>query len=129
MAHGNGVDGSELLLAAALAGGATQEQAAERTGMSPRTIRRRLAKPEFAAMVERMRIQTAEEVFEILRESAVEAVRTLVELTKPPAPDQVRLGAAKALLDQHQRFAGAVDVERRLRALEAADDAIDIRAT
>jgi hypothetical protein len=41
----------------------------------------------------------------------------------------VRLGAAKALLDQQLRFAGAVDVERRLRALEAADDAIDIRAT
>jgi hypothetical protein len=129
MGRTRALDGSELLLAAALAGGATQVQAAERTGMSTRTIRRHLAKPEFVAMVERMRIQTAEEVLEILRESAVGAVQTLVELTRPPTPDQVRLGAAKALLDQQLRFAGAVDVERRLRALEAADDAIDIRAT
>jgi hypothetical protein len=118
--------GSELLMAAALAGGNTQAQAAERTGVSPRTIRRRLANPEFAALVERLRVQTAEDVLQMLSEAVVGAVRTLVELTGPSMPPAVRLGAAKALLDQYPRYSAAVDVDRRLRALEGADDAIDL---
>jgi hypothetical protein len=123
----NGKDGSELLLAAALAGGATQAQAAERTGVSARTVRRRLADPSFAALVSRLQVQTAEDVLERLSESAVGAVETLVELTKPPAPAPVRLAAAKAILEQHQRYTAVVDVDRRLRTLESADDVIDIR--
>jgi len=122
----NQAGGSELLLASALAAGATQVEAAERTGVSARTVRRRLAEPEFAALVERLRVQKAEDVLEMLGDSVVRAVETLVELTGPSAPAPVRLAAARTLLEQYSRFSASVDVDRRLRVLEMADDAIDL---
>ena len=89
-------------------------------------MRRRLADPAFAALVEQLGVQTAEDVLQMLAESVAGAVETLVELMRSSAPPTVRLGAAKTILDQHSRFAASVDIERRLRALEAADDAIDL---
>jgi len=116
----------DVLLAGALAGGATQVDAAARVGVSPRTVRRRLEDPEFVSQVERLRAQAAEKVLQALSDAIVGAVATLAELSQPPAPPPVRLAASRALLDQHLRYSQAVDLERRLRALEARDDAIDV---
>jgi hypothetical protein len=52
-----------------------------------------------------------------------EAVQTLLELQRPPAPAAVRLAAARAVLEIGLKLGAAAELEERIAALEQRLDA------
>ena len=118
--EGRPLPAQDQLLAAALAGGATQKEAGERVGTSPRTIRRRLADPEFAAMVQRLSGEAVRDAYDRLRASIGSAFDTVVELTGAEHPDSIRLAASKTIISEFPRYFDIIETEHRLRLLESA---------
>jgi hypothetical protein len=91
--------GADSMLLAALAAGATAEEAAETAHVSARTVRRRLSDPEFARRVDHARAAMLDSALGRLSAGASSAVDTLADLQAPDRPPSVRLGAAKAMLE------------------------------
>jgi hypothetical protein len=107
------------ILIEALADGASYSAAAALAPVSTRTVRRRMASPEFAAAVQQRRAQRMGEVTGLLGRLAHRAVATLEECLEADRPsDQIR--AAQVVLGQLHRFRDQVDLEERLRELEQA---------
>lgn len=88
------------LLIAALARGATQARAAQESGCSERTVRRRLEDENFRARVQAAREEPLQRATGALAAGAPSAVNTLLKLMTSAKNESVRLGAAKALFDQ-----------------------------
>ena len=116
----------DRLLATALVGGASQEEAAAAAGMKVRTVQRRVADPGFQALldqrraeVEQLRAETVRAVADGLKRAAVGSVATLIELQDQQYPPAVRVRAATAALDQLTRYQRTAEFDDRLRALEA----------
>ena len=108
----------EPILLVILACGATVEQAAKQTGFSERTIYRRLAQPEFQRRLQQVRADMLQRTSGTLTATGAEAVRTLVTLLNPTIPANVRLGAARAVLEVAIKVREAADIEKRLLDLE-----------
>lgn len=108
--------GDELLLGA-LAAGCPIEQAAETAGISVRTAYRRLADPAFARRLTQARDTLITTALGELVECASEAVATLRSLLSA-TDERVRLGAAKATLEQLLRLRETLTLGQRLAALE-----------
>lgn len=107
---------NSLLLA--LACGATVENAARQVGLTERTVYRRLADPEFRRQLNDIRADMVQRTAGVLTASALEAVKTLLELQKPAHPAAVRLGAARSILEIGIKVREAADLEQRVCALE-----------
>jgi hypothetical protein len=110
---------SEEMLLAALAAGTPVEQAAAAAGLSVRTAYRRLADPAFRGRLARARDALIETALGELVDSASHAVATLGALLASP-DERVRLGAAKAVLEQLLRLRETVGLGQRVAALERA---------
>lgn len=100
-----------------LACGATVEQAAKQVGLSERTVYRRLAEPEFQRELAETRADMLKRTSGTLTASGSEAVRTLVTLLSTKESN-VRLGAARAILEIGIKVREAADLEQRLCELE-----------
>jgi hypothetical protein len=109
-------------LLVALAAGAPVEQAAQAAGVSTRTAYRRLADPAFARRLTQARDALITAALGELVESASEAVQTLRALLSA-RDERVRLGAAKATLEQLIRLRESLTLSQRLAALERAHGA------
>jgi hypothetical protein len=109
--------GADGLLLAALAAGAPVEQAAAQAGLSTRTAYRRLADPGFRSRLAAARDEVIVSALAALARATGQAVITLAELLES-GDERVRLGAAKALLEQTLRLREAVLLEERLATLE-----------
>jgi hypothetical protein len=109
--------GADPLLMA-LACGATVTAAAAKAGVSERTAYRRLADPQFAARLETLRGEMVQRAAAMLTASALEAVKTLLDLQSAATPAGVRLRAAANILDFGLRLREAAALETRLAALE-----------
>jgi hypothetical protein len=105
-----------LLLA--LACGATAEAAGRQSGLSKRTVHRRLADPAFRQRLQQLRAEMVQRTAGALTAAATEAVRTLLELQKPAVPPAVRLGAARAVLELGVKLREVAELEERLTTLE-----------
>jgi hypothetical protein len=112
----------DRLLAAALAGGATQRAAGDRVGVSERTVRRRLEDPEFSELVQRLSSEAVLDAFDRLRGAIGQAFDTVVELTGDGHLPSIRLRACEAIIREFPRYFEVVETEHRLRVLEAAFD-------
>jgi hypothetical protein len=110
---------SDELLLAALAAGTPVEQAARAAGLSARTAYRRLADPVFRGRLARARDTLIETALGELVDSAADAVATLRALLRAE-DERVRLGAAKATLEQLLRLRETLTLSQRLAALERA---------
>ena len=109
MAHKN-----ENALVLALAGGASAAAAARQTGVSERTVRRRLAEKGFRARVDQMRASLVRQAVGKLSALGGRAAETLEKLFDDPS-GAVRLGAARAVMDF--MFKGdAADTQARMLA-------------
>jgi hypothetical protein len=117
VAH-RGRQGADEVLLQALACGASVEAASRAAGVSARTAHRRLADAGFHARVRQARADMVHRTAGTMTAAATEAVRTLLELLKAPAPAAVRLGAARAVLEIGLKVRELVDLEERLAALE-----------
>src|SRR5262249_35093417 len=83
----------------ALSFGATVEAAAAKAGVSARTVRRRLRDPRFVRKLNRLRAEGHVRTADQLSAVNSEAVRTLVQLLQAANSGQVRLGAARSVLE------------------------------
>jgi hypothetical protein len=106
----------KLLLA--LACGASLENAARQAGVSESTANRRMADAEFTRQLQGLRADMVQRTAGALTAAATEAVRTLLDLLKPPAPPAARLGAARSVLEIGVKLRETAELEVRLAALE-----------
>jgi len=117
MAGDDSQHGDELLLAA-LVKGLTQEQAGAVAGVSPRTVARRLADPQFASQLREARASIADACLGRLADAAGDAVETMRTVMNNSKSDNVKVTAARALLELFLRARQLQDVEGRLSEIE-----------
>ena len=113
-----GRSGADSVLLTALAGGSTAADAATAAKVSERTVRRRLAEPDFVTHLEELRREVIQSALVKVSSSAVQAVTTLVSLLDSEQPSSTRLGAAKAVLDYGIRLRAESEFAERLTAIE-----------
>jgi hypothetical protein len=109
---------SDEALLVALAYGLSVEQAAKQTGISARTIHRRLEDVGFQARLDQLRYDMLTRSSAMLTAAGIESVKTLVDLLKPSQPAMTRLSAAKSILDLGVKLRSLVEVEFRMKELE-----------
>lgn len=110
---------TEQALLAALAIGATVENAARKAGISERTAYRRLADPDFQARVDQVPRENMARTAGMLSGAALGSVKTLVDLAQDVSvPASVRRGAARDVLDMAVKYRETAEMEQRLTAIE-----------
>lgn len=116
----------DAALIVALAKGLTQRAAAEEAGVSERTVQRRMSEPDFRRAVDDARAQLVSETLGRLISSGLAAAATLQSLLRAKS-ENVKLGAARAILELTQRYRESDELERRIAALEQAADVLPER--
>ena len=106
----------KLLLA--LACGATTEAAAQAAGIGRSTANRRLNDPKFQRKLQKLRSDMVQRTAGMLTAAGQEFVKRLLELSKPPAPYSVQLGAARTGLEIGAKLRESADLEQRVMDLE-----------
>lgn len=109
--------GNETLLLA-LACGASQETAAQKAGVSRRTVVRRLEDPAFRKQLNAIRVDIVQRLTGTLTAGALEAAKTLLALLASSVPPSTRLGAAKTIIELGAKLREETDLAERLRDLE-----------
>ena len=118
MARSRRDDATRKLLAA-LACGATVENAAAKAGVSERTAYRRLQDPAFQTQLDALRAEMVERTAGMLTGAGLGAVKTLVDLQQDATiPATVRRRAARDVLEMGVRLRELAALEDRLAALE-----------
>src|SRR5262245_54148746 len=106
--------------ALALAAGATLDEAARESGAGSRTIRTWLHdQPAFSRRVTELRGEMTARALGKLVDGMASAADTLGYLCRKGKSEQVRLGAARALLELGIKLRETVELEARIAALEA----------
>jgi hypothetical protein len=121
MAKSGELKGNSALIIA-IAEGNNLSDSARLAGVSLRTATRRVADPEFCKRVAAARDQIFREVVGKLVSAATKAVDTLEDLLASGSPT-VKLGAARAILELGPRIREQTEMEARIAALEAKQDA------
>lgn len=119
MAGGGRKNADEALLAA-LAGGASVQAAGRLSGLSERTVYRRLQDRAFRARLNQARADMLERALGHLSRGAAEAAVTLRRLLRS-ADERVKLGAARSILELGAKIREGVDLAQRVAALEGED--------
>lgn len=116
-----GRSSADTVIIAALAAGRTQKEAAEAAGVTDRTVRARLERPDFRAAVARQRAATLERAAGALAALIDEAAATLREvMADEEAPATARVHAARTVLQLGRELHERATFEERLAALEEA---------
>src|ERR1700722_8172389 len=102
----------------ALICGATPETAAQKAGVSIRTLRRRMRDPRFVRKLDRKRGEMLLRSADQLTAAHTVAVRTLIELMQTGNGGQVRRGAARAVIELSMKVRETADLVERLSQLE-----------
>jgi hypothetical protein len=108
---------ADARIIAALAGGATREDAARQAGVGVATVYRRLTEPGFRAAVQQARGEMVSQSVGTLARIASAAAITLGLLLKAES-ESVRLGAARAILELGCKLRESEELEARIQALE-----------
>lgn len=111
------------MLAVEIARGQPIADAARAAGLSPRTAYRLMAEPGFRARVDELRRAMVQTAVGKLTDSATEATDTLRTLLGAGHPPTVRLGAARAILDNVVDLQTHADILERIAALERREHA------
>lgn len=109
--------GRERLLVLALARGLNIRSAAKVSGYSERQVHRKLDDPEFRSRVSKMSCAIVGRSVGILAAAAAEAAQTLRKLLKCSS-DQVKLAAARSILELGTKLREATDLAARVELLE-----------
>ena len=108
---------AELVLA--LACGATPESAAQKAGLSLRTVYRRLAQPLFREQVHQVRTEMVRRAAGLFTAAGMASLKTFTTLQESASSEAVRLGAARAIIELGCKLRETVELTERLAALEA----------
>jgi hypothetical protein len=101
-----------------LACGANHEAAAQKVGVSKRTVIRRMQEPEFRARLQEFCSDMVKRFARTLTAASGEAIKTLLALLQPTNSPATRLGAARTILELGIKLREGADLEERLVALE-----------
>ena len=104
-------------LVAALAGGATVQEAARQAGVSEATVYRRLRDAGFCQQLAEARSELIGRAVGVLARVSTAAAATLAGLLKADS-ESVRLGAARSILELAVKLRESEELERRILALE-----------
>lgn len=118
-ARSNRIDDENESLIVALARGATYSEAGALVGKSPRTVRRRMTDPDFAAAVSARRREHVSQVTGLLLEmgqGALEVLRDVV--TQDDFEIHPRLRAAELIFGLSRRYRADTELEARVAELE-----------
>jgi hypothetical protein len=111
----------DLELARLLAAGATQARAGEQLGMSERTVRRRVADPQFLDLVDQERTAHVERIIDGLTVVSRRAITVLGELIEDgDVPPAVRVSACRTALTAVLGWRDQLELDRRLTDIERA---------
>jgi DNA-binding transcriptional LysR family regulator len=115
----------EKILAALLSAGSVRT-AATAAGVSESTVRNRLKDSSFRAAYEAGKGELLQTATASMLTKLEEATATISDLMSDgDSPANLRLAAADSLLRHCLRYVATADIERRLAALEAAQDALE----
>jgi hypothetical protein len=110
---------AEQTVLAALAVGATVENAARKAGMCERTVYRWLADPAFQARLNQTRFDTFMRAGGMLTGASLGSVKTLVDLQQDGSvPAAVRRRAARDVVELSLKYRESAGMEQRVTALE-----------
>lgn len=110
---------ADAVLVLALACGATPESAAQKAGVSVRTVFRRQADPAFRAQVNAVRADLVRRAASLFTAASMPAIKTITTLQESAKSEAVRLGAARATIELGCKLRENVELMERLAALEA----------
>jgi transposase-like protein len=106
-------------IATLLVTGRSVREIASETGVGARTIHRWLNNDDYRVYIASLRRQVLSEALGRLTDACVSAARTLHVLMRDVERSQIRLHAAKAILESVVAFQKHVDFDERLARLEA----------
>ena len=107
----------EPTAALAISSGSTIVEAAERAGISERTVRRRLDNPDYKVEISRLRGKLLDAAVGKLVAATTEAAATMQALLEADS-EHVRLGAAKGILEFGLSLQEALETQTRITTLE-----------
>ncbi len=107
----------EPTAALAIASGSTIVEAAERAGISERTVRRRLDDPDYRMEISRLRSKLLDAAVGRLVAATTQAAGTMQALLEADS-EHVRLGAAKGILEFGLSLQEALETQTRITTLE-----------
>jgi hypothetical protein len=110
---------ADASLIVALACGSCPENAAQKSGLSVRTVYRRLKEPSFLAQVQHVHADIVRRTTSMLSASGLAAVKTFTTLQESATSESVRLRAARAILELGCKMRETVELMERMAALEA----------
>jgi hypothetical protein len=108
---------AHLPLLLALACGANVESAARQTGLTERTVHKRLKDPAFRRQILAIRRDMVNRASGAMSAAAMESIKTLLELQRPSQPGTVRLGACRAMLEIGLKLREVTDIEEEVAQL------------
>jgi AcrR family transcriptional regulator len=108
----------DAALLSSLACGATFEVAAQRAGVSPATVTRRMGDRKFRKLLNQTIADIVQRTANALTAAATEAVRALLDLLKPSVAPSIRLNAARAVLELGPKSRESSDLLQRVMELE-----------
>ena len=114
---GNDSRKGDTILMTALASGASIKDGAKLAGIGERTAHRRLSNTQFQEKIAELRIQLLSEAVGRLTAATTQAAETMRSLLQSKS-DNVRLSAARAILEFAPKLRETVELERRLALLE-----------
>jgi transcriptional regulator with XRE-family HTH domain len=107
------------ILAAALAVGQSQQQAADTAGVSKGTVQRLLRDEAFSRRVADFRRPAVMRVLGLLNEASIDAATALHLIVQDMEESAaVRVNAAKAIVELATKLRGVEEMDQRLRKLE-----------
>ena len=107
----------EPTAALSLAAGHSVAESARIAGVASRTIRRRLAQPDYRAVVSDLRTRILDQAVGMLVHASTQAVVTLIDLLTARS-EHVRLGASRSILEYSQSMSENLETRERLANLE-----------
>ncbi len=108
---------ADAALIAALATGATRQEAATRAGLSKTTVYRRLADPAFRRRVSAAWSELIDAAVGRLADATTEACQTLRDLLGADS-ESVRLAAARGILELAHKYHESAELAERIAVLE-----------
>jgi hypothetical protein len=112
------------VLVLALACGASPEGAAQKSGLSLRTVYRRLAEPAFRQRVDQVRAEMERRLAGMFTATGMTSLKTFTTLQESASSEAVRLGAARAIIELGCKLRQSVEMNERMAALEARLEAL-----
>ena len=109
---------SDDALLIALACGATVETASAKSGLSQRTVYRRLEDGTFRKKLQSYRNDLVARATSMLTAAMMEAVKTMLNLMGSSHGAAARLGAARSILELGLKLRQATELEERMALIE-----------